>query len=145
MLIASFYKSTRPGWAGIYNRLVRWWERGQYSHCELMFSDGMAASSSYMDGGVRLKRIDFNPDNWDFIALPDELELRARSWFENHLDCKYDIIGNVRFIADFMPDDKNKWFCSEAMAEAIGIPESWRYGPNGLSAVLRFFYKHCER
>jgi len=45
----------------------------------------------------------------------------------------------VRFLADFMQDDQSKWFCSEALAESIGMRESWRYGPNGLMAVLKFF------
>lgn len=138
-MIAAFYRSTPRGWAGLYNRLVRWWERGQYSHVELIFSDGLAASSSYMDGGVRFKRIDFHPEHWDFIELPAHLELRARSWFENHAGERYDLMGNVRFLADFMRDDQYKWFCSEALAEAIGMPESWRYGPNGLYAALKFF------
>lgn len=51
-MIAAFYKSTRPGWTGLYNRIIRWWERGDYSHCELIFSDGLAASSSsHLVGG----------------------------------------------------------------------------------------------
>lgn len=139
-MIAAFYKSTRPGWAGWYNRLVRWWERGKYSHVELIFSDGLAASSSYMDGGVRFKRIDFHPEHWDFIELPAYLEPLARNWFEANAGKRYDLLGNVRFLADFMQDDRSKWFCSEALAESIGMPESWRYGPNGLAAVLGFVY-----
>ena len=54
---AAFYKATRPGWQGIYSRAVRWIDRGPYSHAELVFSDGLSASASYIDGGVRLKRM----------------------------------------------------------------------------------------
>jgi len=32
-----------------------------------------------MDGGVRFKRIDYDPDHWDFIELPDHLEPAARA------------------------------------------------------------------
>ena len=49
----AFYKGTRPGWQGIYSRAVRVIDRGPYSHCELVFSDGLSASASYIDGGVR--------------------------------------------------------------------------------------------
>jgi hypothetical protein len=133
---AAFYKSTRPGLAGIYNRLIRWWDNGKYSHCELIFSDGRAASASYLDGGVRFKQIDFRPERWDFILLPDYMEDQARQWFIDHEGDKYDLIGNLRFALDFLPDNKNKWFCSEALAAAIGISEPWRLGPNGLAAVL---------
>jgi hypothetical protein len=141
MLIAAFYKSTRPGWAGMYNRLVRWWERGQYSHCELIFSDGMAASSSFMDGGVRFKRIEFNPEHWDFIELPAWIdESAARAWFVLHEGEPYDLRGNLSFAIDFIPNDPGKSFCSKALGAAIGMWESWRFGPNALAAVLRFIY-----
>ena len=36
MLLAS-YKSTRPGWQGVANRIIRWRLRGQYSHSEIVF------------------------------------------------------------------------------------------------------------
>lgn len=138
---AAFYKSTRPGLAGMYNRLVRWWEPGIYSHCELIFSDGMAASSSYADGGVRFKRIDFHPNNWDFIDLPGHLEPAARAWFEKHEGEKYDLRGNLRFALDFVHDDPNRAFCSKALGAALGMNEPWRFGPSGLAAVLKFIYK----
>ena len=136
---AAFYKGTHVGIPGIYNRVVRWWEPGQYSHCELVFSDGLAASSSYMDGGVRFKQIDFKPDNWDFIELPGHLEPAARAWFTAHNGEPYDLRGNLRFALDFIPDDSNKSFCSKALGESLGIEEAWRLGPNGLAAMLISF------
>ena len=82
---AAFYRGTRPGLQGIYSRLVRWIDRGAYSHCELIFSDGMSGSASYIDGGVRLKRIDYDTDHWDVIDLPADsnAERYAREWFES--------------------------------------------------------------
>jgi hypothetical protein len=134
---AAFYKGTRPGVAGIYNRLVRWWDNGAYSHCELIFSDGIAASASFMDGGVRFKKIDFDSERWDFITLMVSSESLAREWFTNHEGAKYDLVGNIRFALDFLPDNKLKWFCSEAVAASLGKAEPWRLGPNGLAAYLR--------
>lgn len=139
-MIAAFYKSTRPALAGIYNRLVRWWEPGNYSHCELIFSDGMAASSSYLDGGVRFKQIAFDPAHWDFIELPDHLEHDARMWFDLHKGEGYDLVGNLRFLFDFLRNRNGKWFCSEAMGSSLGIIEPWRLGPNGLYSILKTFY-----
>lgn len=133
---AAFYKGTRPGLAGIYNRGVRWWEPGKYSHCELVFSDGLSASSSYIDDGVRFKRIVFNHDNWDFIELPAHLERAAYMWFTKHIGEGYDLVGNLRFLFDFMRNRNGKWFCSEALGESLGMVEPWRLGPNGLAAVL---------
>jgi hypothetical protein len=136
MFRAAFYKSTHAGLPGVYNRLVRGWERGPYSHCELIFSDGVAASSSYMDGGVRFKEIEFDPAKWDFIELPAHLEHTARDWFIINQGRAYDIRGNIHFLFGFVPHSTDKWFCSESIAEALGFIESWRYGPNILHSVL---------
>ncbi len=133
---AAFYKSTRPGLAGIYSRGVRWWTRSPYSHCELIFSDGMAASASYMDGGVRFKRIDFDPGHWDFVDLPAHLEPAARTWFVAHAGQPYDLLGNLHFLLGPVSDDKGKWFCSESIAAALSITDPWRYDPGVLASAL---------
>ncbi len=138
---AAFYKATRPGLQGIYSRAVRWIDRGPYSHSELVFSDGLSASASWMDGGVRFKRIDYDPERWDFVTLPDSLEPQARAWFAEHDGRSYDLIGNLSFLFPLIPHSKRKWFCSEAIAAALGWAEPWRFGPNGLSALLRSILK----
>jgi len=139
----ALYKATRLGLQGIYSRVVRWVDGGPYSHCELLFSDGISASSSYIDGGVRCKRIDYDPTHWDFIDLPDAMEPAARAWFERHAGAKYDLIGNLKFVAWFVPHSKSRWFCSEAIAAALGMPESWRYGPSGLAAAVSWQPQHA--
>lgn len=133
----AFYKGTRPGLLGLYNRLVRWFERGPYSHCEMVFSDGLSASSSFLDGGVRFKQITYDPARWDLKEVPGFAELRARLWFESHKGAKYDVMGNIRFLLGWLPDSKDKWFCSEAIAEALAMQDPWRYGPNLLWASLQ--------
>ena len=139
----AFYKGTRKGLQGVYSRLTRWVDSGPYSHCELVFSDGLSASASFIDGGVRFKRIDYKEDNWDFVELPSYLEEQALQWFKEHEGCKYDILGNLRFGFFFIKDSRNKFFCSEAIAEAIGLKDAYRYGPNGLYSLLTSdFIKH---
>ena len=133
---AAFYKGTRPGLQGIYSRAVRLIDRGPYSHCELVFSDGISASSSWMDGGVRLKRIEYNPQHWDFIELPAHLEPAARAWFESHKGEPYDLLGNLRFVFFLVKESEDGWFCNEALAAALGILQGWRLGPNGLASIL---------
>ena len=137
---AAFYKATRPGWQGIYSRAVRWIDRGPYSHAELVFSDGLSASASWMDGGVRFKRIDYDPERWDFVTLPDSLEPQARDWFERNAGAPYDLMGNVRFVLPWLSDSDKGWFCSEALGAALGWKEPWRYGPNGAAAMARTMY-----
>lgn len=138
---AAFYRATRPGLQGIYSHAVRVVDRGPYSHCELMFSDGLSGSASFIDGGVRIKAIDYNPDHWDFIDLPPELETPARKWFEQHRGEPYDLSGNLRFVCWMVRESPNGWFCNEAMGAALGHLEPWRIGPNGLAAVLRSMYQ----
>jgi len=132
----AFYRGTRPGVAGVYNWFVRQWESGPYSHVELQFSDGVSASSSFADKGVRFKDIDYTSGQWDFIDLPAHLEKYARAYFEKHNGEKYDLIGNVHFLIGFIQHANDRKFCSEAVAEALGILEGWRYGPNALYPML---------
>lgn len=133
----AFYKGTRPGVAGVYNRAVRMWFKGKYSHVEVIFSDGMAASASFSDGGVRFKEIDFNDGKWDIIDLPPEWEAAARKYFEDHEGESYDILGNLHFIIGVIPEGRRKKFCSEACGAAIGIEDAWRYEPTALYYVVK--------
>jgi hypothetical protein len=134
----AFYKSTKSGISGLYNRGVRIVTKGKYSHCEIIFSDGMSASASFSDGGVRFKQIDYDPNKWDIFALPEYLEANARLWFLAHEGEKYDILGNVHFLIPVVGDDKNKWCCSESCAQALGIDGAWRFHPNLLACLVRY-------
>ena len=133
----AFYKVNHTGIQGIYSRAVRWWTKTIYSHCELIFSNGQAASASFMDGGVRFKQIDFEPEKWDFIDLPDYLEPAARAWFVKYQGAKYDLLGNLHFVVGAVGDDDSKWFCSEAVAAALGIDKAYRYDPGDLYPILK--------
>jgi len=147
MLRAAFYKGTHAGLPGIYNRLVRWWTRSPYSHVELLFHDGKeAASSSYMDGGVRFKAIDFDPELWDFVDVPATAEwaVSAYLWFIDHHGQAYDLLGNMHFVLSAIGDDKRKWFCSEAVAAALGMPNPERFDPGTLHAALSFLTQPAQ-
>ena len=133
---AAFYRGTRPGIAGIYNRIVRWWTRSDFSHVELVLSTGRAWSASFADGGVRSKLIDFDTANWILIDLPPELEQGAEAWFRAHRGAKYDLLGNLQFVLSPIPHSQRRWFCSEAVAAALGIPDPWRYAPGTLASAL---------
>jgi len=135
----AFYKSTHPGFKGIYNWLVRGWECGPYSHCELIFDDGVAASSSFADGGVRFKKIDFNLDKWDIVEIPWADESAAFAWFVANHGKAYNIIGNLHFLVGFILWHDDKKFCSQAVLESLGMIDAWRYGPNAAAAMMRSF------
>lgn len=132
----AFYKSARPGLAGIYNRLVAWWTKSPYSHVELVLSTGRSWSASFEDGGVRSKLIDFDPKKWDLVDVPAHLEPAAAAWFARNRGAKYDLRGNLQFILAPAGESENRWFCSEAVAAALGIPDPWRYDPGTLASAL---------
>ena len=145
-MILAAYHGTRPGLPGLYNRVVRIVGRGPYSHVELVFADRAAVergetveswSASWMDGGVRCKPIAFDPSRWHFVALPWADAAKARAWFLAHDGSPYDLAGNVRFVLPFLPDSARGWFCSEAIAAALGLREAWRYEPNHLVTICR--------
>jgi len=136
----AFYKGTRPKLQGVYNRGVRAWTRSPYSHCEIIFSDGLSASSSYLDGGVRFKLIEYDPDHWDFleIASVEAADERAvREWFMAHQGSRYDLMGNLGFVIGFFRDGSDKYSCAESIAAALGYTEAWRYSPAILYSVLK--------
>lgn len=130
----------------MFNRLTSWWTKGKYSHCELIEGydeDGLAIcwSSSFMDGGVRKKHIYLDPEHWDVldVQVSESVFEDAISWFARHKGERYDVVGLIGFIFDYVSDDNTKWFCSEAIAASLGIREPWRFSPNSLYWVLDRF------
>jgi hypothetical protein len=87
---------------------------------------------------VRFKWFEFDPVLWDFVDLPDALTLPALAWFDAHEGQGYDLLGNVHFVLAPIGDDKSRWFCSEAVAAALGMPDPARFDPGTLYAALKF-------
>lgn len=133
---AAFYKGTTR----LFNRLTSWWLRGAYSHCELVLgtdANGLAvcASSSFLDGGVRVKHMRLDADHWDLIDVggsPGD----AWAWLLVHEGERYDLLGLVGFVARVLGQDKERWLCSEAVAAMLGMPDAWRFDPCSLWAAL---------
>lgn len=131
----AFYKGRRGGFAGAFDAAVRWWTRGPYSHVELVFADGIAASASQRDGGVRFKWITFRPERWDFLPVAGD-EVAARAWFARHEGAGYDYAGLFGFVWRPGNGIGRRWFCSEAIAAALGYRDAWRFCPNTLAAAV---------
>ena len=119
----------------IFNIVTSWWLGGEYSHCEIVFSDGICASSSFRDSGVRFKYIDINTNRWDILEIEGDEET-VREWFYTHSGEKYDILGLIGFLIRPIKGIKHRWVCSEAIAEALGYKDSWRFDPCILASVI---------
>ncbi len=134
---AAFYKGRKR----MFNRICAWWLRGPYSHCELVLGTdaqgrSVCASSSFMDGGVRVKHMALDPAHWDLIELPGSSTDAAWAWVCTHNGQGYDLLGLVGFIARVLGHSKSRWVCSEAVAAMLGMPDPWRFDPCSLWAAL---------
>lgn len=141
MLSLCFYKD--PG--NFMNWGIRLVTRSKYSHCELLFSDGVSISSSSRDGGVRAKTIDFSDGKWDIVRLfwfaKDEGEVRK--WAEAQIGRKYDWSGIFGFIIKPVHENDQRMFCSEFCALALGFsPElAAKMSPGALYSYVKYLFK----
>lgn len=131
----AFYK----GRTRLFNRLVSWYDKSPYSHCELVLdtATGLCGSSSFMDGGVRTKVIDLDSGHWDVVDIggSEQALEAAHLWFATHNGQGYDVLGLLGFLWRRQTGQQSKWFCSEAVAAALGMPEAWRLDPATLHAI----------
>lgn len=150
MAYLAFYKG-KGTWV---DRLIRWSTRSAYSHVEIVhdmeekwqhFTFGYQCySSSARDGGVRSKLIKLNPDHWDLVEVTWRDDFDLDLFIEND-SAKYDYSGIVfSHIFSLGRHNKNKWFCSEICAAALGLPKPQNYSPGRLKdhvTQLNHIYK----
>ena len=135
----AFYKGRKR----LFNRLVSWWLKGPYSHCELVIRVDEAGrahclSSSFMDGGVRMKVMHLNPDHWDVVPVASHASpSHVYQWAHDHAEAGYDLLGLLGFVWRRQTGAQTKWFCSEAVADVLGFHEPWRFDPCVLHAALK--------
>lgn len=103
----------------------------EFSHVELVLDDGTCWTSSSRDGGVRRKRIDTSSGKWEVVEIGGD-EADAQRWFVAHEGQRYDWIGVFRFVLPFLPNRRTCWFCSEAVAAALGLPAPQTWTPQDL-------------
>lgn len=132
---AHFYK----GHGTRFDRLIRWWTLSPYSHVELELSESESWSSSPRDGGVREKRICYEPTHWDTLELPFANAHTARRFFRKHEGTRYDAAGLLlRQIIKSPWRSAERFFCSEICAAALGVPNGDLYSPGDLYKLLRW-------
>lgn len=129
----AFYKSKK---GKILDKFISIFTLSKYSHCEMVFSDGISASSSPRDGGVRFKNIAFD-EKWDLYEMTvhfDEYEIRK--WFLKHDDNEYDFLGAFGALFGVDLTNRNKKFCSYSCATVLGIKNNI-ISPGKLFKILK--------
>lgn len=136
MITIAFYKGPPTNWLLLQaHRLVCWRTSGPFSHCELIDAQGQGWTSSWRDGGVRCKQLDLDSGRWRLVEVPGD-PAEALAWFEAHRGQSYDVFGLLGWVLPWRVSDRTRWFCSEAVAEAMGLAQTWRISPNDLFAML---------
>lgn len=131
----ALYKGPADGWV---RKIGHWvvcvFTRSKYSHVELVIDD-ICYTSSAREGGVRSKAIDLASGKWDVYDIRGD-QVSARAWFTAHMGEKYDWCGVFRFAFPFLPRRNGDWFCSEAVAAALGLANPDAYAPQSLLDAL---------
>lgn len=122
------------------SRLICFIRGGDTAHCEVAHRWAAdvhdCVSSSFVDGGVRGKKIAMPAAKWRIYEIPGDPE-RVRGWLARHGGQPYGWLRLLRFlIAPF------RWrvggpVCSQACADAAGWSEPWLYDPRAAEAVCR--------
>lgn len=130
--------ATYIGKGKVGNSAIRAWTGRQESHCELIV-DGLAYSSSLMDGGVRKKYIDFDSENWYVIDIHWASKEDVIKHYNKTKSNKYgwrSLITSQVFNRN--RDERKSDFCSEWCARALGLPSPNSYSPGTLADMVEF-------
>ena len=139
MVKLALYKSRRPFDVGA--ALIRWWTKSPYSHCELIVGD-LWYSSSLRDGGVRVMRIDPDPDHWDFVELPWVEPVRVKAFYAKTAGQRYSWADLIKRQIFNREGDSDGYFCSEWCAGAAGVQFPQTYSPGRLGAFAKARLQH---
>ena len=131
----AFYKGNSETANGIaFDKIIRRWTHGPYSHSEIILN-GKMYSSSPRDGGVRSKVHKYDPDKWDYIKLSDIYVQNIKFFYKLTENEPYDWLGILGFVVP-LKDKTRAWFCSEWCANALkvsGCKKLFAYEPSKLS------------
>lgn len=125
----------------LFNRIVSTWSKGPYSHTEAVLSNlnpqlgaeplFLMGSSSFRDGGVRMKSFRIDDDKWDLRVIRSKASIQeAFDWFALHDKDSYSVLGLLGLFIAQPQENNGSSFCNESVGLSIGLKEAWRYDPN---------------
>jgi hypothetical protein len=120
----------RYGDARLFARVIGWWQRHDSAHCEVAETWGgsvhACVGASFLDRGVRMKVIDMPPEKWRIYEI-DRPASSVAAWYDRHKGDDYDVLGLLGFLWRPIRGRDRRWFCSELVANVIGLQEPHRY------------------
>lgn len=145
MKIAGFV-GNHPGFLKVFSAGIRGVTSSIYSHVELVFDDGMwgsaTAKGSKTNRCIHLHKKEVNEKDWIIydLSISEERAKKARAFFEQHANIRtnYDYLGCIATAFPFAArESEDRWACSEAVMEALGVHEPWRFNPAHCMAIAR--------
>lgn len=138
--MARYWVAFYRGKGRVMDWVIRKASRAPYSHVELIRQetrprDGeivTCVSASARDGGVRIKDIELKPGKWKVYEVP---WAHPASWdrAEVHLGKPYELWMMVwSQLIKFNRTNRDKWFCSELVAHALGLAMPHAKSPSDL-------------
>lgn len=120
--------------------IIKLFTLSHWSHVAILDDEGYIYDSTLISG---VRRIHF--DEWrehyrelDFTIFPVKDRKKVYEFLISQVGKGYDALGIFSFIIRKNYEDKDKYFCSELVAKALGIIyKPWRLSPQFLSQ----FYK----
>ena len=130
----------------LFARLVTFVRGGDSAHCEAAWAwDGAThrcVSASFLDGGVRGKDIDLPASKWRVYEI--EAAVDPRVWLAEHDDEEYDVWGLAGFFVRRITGERDKKFCSEAVAAMLGLPKPYLYDLLALESVVARYGRRVQ-
>lgn len=127
----AFYK----GKGNFIDKVIRFFTRSKFSHCEIAIRDDgdffYCFSSSPRDGGVREKHMQLKGENWELLPFDLDQE-KVQAFYNKTKGLKYDFWGAVRIILPFVKQKRSRYFCSEWIANELGLENPSSYSPGKL-------------
>jgi hypothetical protein len=100
-------------------------------------------SSSGRDGGVRSKVMVLKPAHWDLVQLAIDADGPA-DFIRSRIGARYDYTGLLlSHVLAFGRHDEDRWFCSEIIAAALGLPNPQRLSPQLLFDVVTWGHREA--
>lgn len=130
----------------LFSRLVCLLRGGDSAHCEVAWRwDGYqheCVSASWLDGGVRAKDINLAPEKWRIYEIDAVVDPRV--WLVAHGGKGYDVLGLLGIVLPALGHSRRRWFCSEAAADILGLPEPHIFDLRTLEAACARFGKRVQ-
>jgi len=100
---------------------IKWWTKSKYFHVEMIINNKWISSNPGV-GSVYIRDLAPLKENYDYfeIEVDGRKEKKVMRFLESQVSKKYDYWGLIfSTIFTLNIEDRNKWFCSELVSEAL--------------------------